>query len=56
MDHDEDGILERMVKFDRDKVEEMLDPGKYNLKVTGELTDGINFEGISDEITVINPP
>ncbi len=56
MDHDEDGILERMVKFDRSEGEDMLSPGTYNLKVTGELTDGTSFEGYSDEITVINPP
>lgn len=56
MDHDEDGILEMMVKFDRDEVEEILSPGIYNLKVTGKLIDGTMFEGYSDEITVINPP
>ncbi|UCE73264.1 MAG: right-handed parallel beta-helix repeat-containing protein [Methanomassiliicoccales archaeon] len=56
MDHDDDTILERMVKFDRDAVEEMLPPGIYNLKVTGEMTDGTVFEGYSDEIWVIDPP
>jgi hypothetical protein len=45
-----------MVKFDRSEVEDLLSPGTYNLKVTGELTDGTKFEGYSDEITVINPP
>jgi len=56
MDHDGDGILERMVKFDRSDVEDMLWPGIYNLKVTGELKDGTTFEGYSDEIRVIDPP
>ncbi len=56
MDHDGDGIPERMVKFDRNEVEDLLAPGTYNLKVTGELTDGTLFEGYSDEITVIDPP
>jgi parallel beta-helix repeat protein len=56
MDHDNDTIPERMVKFDRSEVEEMLMPGTYNLKVTGELTDGTSFEGYSDEIRVIDPP
>lgn len=56
MDHDGDGILERMVKFDRSDVEDMLLPGTYNLKVTGELKDGTTFEGYSDEIRVIEPP
>lgn len=44
-----------MVKFDRSEVEDMLSPGTYNLKVTGELTDGTEFEGYSDEIRVIDP-
>ncbi|UCG70943.1 MAG: SBBP repeat-containing protein, partial [Thermoplasmata archaeon] len=45
-----------MVKFDRSEVEDMLSPGTYNLKVTGEFTDGTVFEGYSDEIRVIGPP
>ncbi len=45
-----------MVKFDRSEVEDMLSPGTYNLKVTGELNDGTQFEGYSDEIRVIDPP
>ncbi len=45
-----------MVKFHRNEVEDMLFVGAYNLKVTGELTDGTPFEGYSDEIRVINPP
>ncbi len=45
-----------MVKFDRSEVEDMLSPGTYNLKVTGELTDETTFEGYSDEIRVIEPP
>lgn len=56
MDHDGDGELERMVKFDRSDVEDMLSPGTYNLKVSGELLDGTKFEGYSDEIRVIDPP
>lgn len=56
MDHDNDGIMERMVKFDRSEVEDMLSPGTYNLKVTGELADGTVFEGYSDEIRMIEPP
>ncbi|UCE74554.1 MAG: hypothetical protein JSV56_02315, partial [Methanomassiliicoccales archaeon] len=44
-----------MVKFDRSDVEDMLSPGTYNLKVTGELTDGTSYEGFSDEIRVIDP-
>jgi hypothetical protein len=44
-----------IVKFDRSEVEDMLPVGTYNLKVTGELTDGTSFEGYSDEIKVIDP-
>jgi hypothetical protein len=56
MDHDNDTVPERMVKFDRSDVEDMLSPGKYNLKVSGKLLDGKEFEGYSDEIRVIDPP
>jgi hypothetical protein len=42
-----------MVKFDRSEVEDMLSPGTYNLKVSGELVDGTGFEGYSDEVRVI---
>lgn len=62
VDHDEDGILERMVKFDRAEVQNTLTnepdydeaPKFYDLTltVTGELADGTPFEG-SDTITVI---
>jgi hypothetical protein len=44
-----------MVKFDRSEVEDMLVPGTYNLKVTGELLDGTGLEGYSDEVRVIDP-
>jgi hypothetical protein len=44
-----------MIKFDRSEVEDMLVPGTYNLKVTGELEDGTKFEDYSDEIRVIDP-
>jgi hypothetical protein len=44
-----------MVKFDRSEVEDMLSPGTYNLKVSGELVDGTGFEGESDEVRVIGP-
>jgi uncharacterized delta-60 repeat protein len=44
-----------MVKFDRSDVEDMLMPGTYILKVTGELLDGTGFEGFSDEVRVIDP-
>ncbi|MEE9150432.1 MAG: hypothetical protein V3U20_01195, partial [Thermoplasmata archaeon] len=55
-DYDKDGIPDLMVKFERSKVEEMLLPGIYNLKISGQLTDGTLFEGYSDTIKVIDPP
>lgn len=54
-DYDSDSIPELMVKFDRSEVEELLSPGTYNLKITGELKDGSLFEGYSDTIRVIAP-
>lgn len=56
VDHDGDGIPERMVKFDRSAVQEMLSPGESVLLViTGELYDGTKFQG-SCVIRVIDPP
>ncbi len=49
-DHDEDGVEERMVKFDRGEVRKVLHVGpKVELRITGELTNGTGFEG-RDEI------
>jgi len=54
MDHDGDGVLERMVKFDRTLVEEVLSPGlSVTLKIAGQLQDGTEFEG-TDAIKVID--
>ena len=56
MDHDGDGILERMVKFDGAAVRGYLSSlgvsGYTGLTVTGDLVDGPSFEGI-DVIRVI---
>jgi len=59
MDHDGDGILERMVKFDRATVINLLiqhmSPQvkqKVSLTVTGNLNDGTPFRG-SDTINVL---
>ncbi|UCE38716.1 MAG: hypothetical protein JSW00_05670, partial [Thermoplasmata archaeon] len=45
-----------MAKFDRPEVQGLLSPGTYVFKVEGKLLDGTLFEGLSDEITVIDPP
>lgn len=50
VDHDEDGILERMIKFPRAEVTSSLSPGDVTLTVTGEV-NGTPFEG-SDTIQV----
>lgn len=56
VDHDGDGIYERMVKFDRQMVIEMLEPGEtVTLTVTGRLFDGTDFQG-TDVIRVIDRP
>ena len=52
IDHDEDGIPERMVKFDGPAVQDIVGIGKALLIVTGELIGGPSFEGI-DVISVI---
>jgi len=53
-DCDDDGIAELMVKFDRSAVQEILQEGnEVEITVTGELNDGIQFEG-SDAIRVID--
>ncbi|GAI04166.1 unnamed protein product, partial [marine sediment metagenome] len=52
--HDEDGITDLMVKFDRTSVQELLEVGdEVEIVITGELTDGTSFEG-TDTIRVID--
>ncbi len=51
-DNDEDGILECMVKFDKEAVAALLSPSdEVELTVTGKLTDGTPFRS-SDTIKV----
>jgi hypothetical protein len=55
VDHDEDGVPERMVKFWRSEVQEILDVGlSVSITVSGQLFDGTPFTG-TDEIRVIDP-
>ncbi|MCK4444780.1 MAG: hypothetical protein KAW09_09565, partial [Thermoplasmata archaeon] len=54
--NDRDGVLERMVKFDRSEVQELLSAdNSISLTITGRLYDGTEFEG-SDRIRVVSPP
>ena len=47
MDHDDDGLLERMVKFNGAAVQDMLEPSdRVKIEVTGSLMDGTPFYGI----------
>jgi len=59
VDHNSDGILERMVKFNRTAVEDFIlskgyKYGNVTLTVTGLLYDGASFEG-SDTVLVKVP-
>jgi len=53
-DHDGDGIPDLMVKFDREAVIELLEPGENVLvTISGNLDGGLLFEG-TDTIRVIH--
>jgi len=52
-DHDEDGIADLMVKFDRQQVIEILGSGTQMVTLTGRLSDGRPLSGI-DFIRVID--
>ena len=52
-DHDEDGIADLMVKFDRQQVIEILGSGTQMVTLTGQLSDGRPLAGI-DFIRVID--
>lgn len=54
-DHDNDGIQDLMVKFDRNLVKESLGgkgTGEVTVTITGTLADGTPFEGV-DKIRII---
>ncbi len=52
-DYDNDGIQDLMVKFDRQSLIDILETGdNIEVKITGEMVDGMRFEGI-DTIKVI---
>ncbi len=44
-DYDGDGILERMVKFDRAAVQGIVQPPQTEVSIKGKLTNGTLFEG-----------
>ena len=46
-DHDNGGIPDLMVKFDRQNVIDILEPGdEVVIMIAGELIDGTRFEGM----------
>jgi hypothetical protein len=54
VDHDGNGVFERMVKFNRQEVMQLLDSeGDAVLTVTGQLQDGTEFQG-KDTIRILN--
>lgn len=44
-DYDADGVLERMVKFEREAVQAIVEPPETTVTIKGQLTDGTSFEG-----------
>ena len=53
MDHDGDGVVERMVKFDRSAVQAVLRPGVATVTVKGKLPNHTTLHG-TDVIKVIS--
>jgi hypothetical protein len=54
VDHDGNGVFERMVKFNRQEVIQLLDSeGDVVLTITGQLLDGTEFQG-KDTIRIVN--
>jgi hypothetical protein len=51
-DSDNNGILDLMVKFDRQQVLYILEPGEQIIEVSGRINDGTPFSGM-DIIRVI---
>lgn len=52
-DYDEDGVPDLMVKFDRQAVQDAVEPGEVEMEVFGYLMDGVQeFQG-TDTVPVI---
>ncbi|MEN6333592.1 MAG: hypothetical protein ABFE01_04980 [Phycisphaerales bacterium] len=56
VDHDRDGIRERVIRFDRDKVEAVVQAPETTLAVAGQLLDGTPFEGTATIKVIENRP
>jgi len=54
VDHDHDGTLERLLKFDRQLLSEQLTVGEHVFLIQGEYTDGAAFSVSSETIRVID--
>lgn len=55
VDHDRDGIRERVIRFDEDAVRKIVKAPETTVAVAGQLLDGTPFEGTAT-IKVINRP
>ncbi len=55
VDENGNGVLERLLKFDRSDLEDLYSPGEHDVTITGNLFSGMPFEG-SDSIRLISPP
>ncbi len=53
VDHDQDGVTERLLKFDRQLLAERLTPGEHIFLVQGEYADAGTFSVNSEAIRVI---
>ena len=54
IDENENGILERFLRFDLSDVQGHFGPGEHTVTITGQLFDGTPFEG-SDTLTLFDP-
>ncbi len=55
VDHDHDGVEERMLKFDWSRVVGVLPPGTNPVRIAGTLLSGQALEGLSDPIRLLDP-
>ena len=54
VDHDLDGTMERLLKFDRQLLAARLTVGEHVFLIEGQFTDGLTFKIVSETIRVID--